>query len=220
MKIFNKVSAAVAAFLLFAGSAFSQTSTDLGNWTSLQLVKPFGDSYAMARLEHRSFENIGATECYFAMAGAGYNFTKWLKADLSYEYWQIPSAGDVTTQKGVACVTATLKREALAVSAREKYELAFTDGVAKGRLRSRLRAQYSLGSSAFTPYFMYEFFNGFGDTKWIKSLHYFGTDVKLGDHTSLDLFYMYHLFPGKGEIPGTSTLKACNVLGAGLTVVL
>lgn len=216
MTLSRHIFAALTALLLLSANAFAQSTTDLGSWCSLQLVKPLGDTYAMARLEHRSFEDIGATECYFAMAGGGYNFTKWLKADLSYEYWKIPSAGNLTTQKGVACVTATLKRDALAVSAREKYELAFTDGAAgpKGTLRSRLRAQYSLGSAAVTPYFMYEFFNGFGNTNWVRSLHYFGADVKLGGRSSLDLFYMYHLFPGAGEI------KACNVLGAGLTVVL
>lgn len=212
----RRILAALTALLLFTGNAFSQTSTDLGSWCSIQLVRSYGKPYAMARFEHRSYENIGATECYFAMAGAGYNFTKWLKADLSYEYWKLPVAGNIATQKGVACVTATLKRDALAVSAREKYELAFTEGAdgPKGTLRSRLRAQYSLSGTAFTPYFMYEFFNGFGDTKWIRSLHYFGTDIRLGDHTSLDVFYMYHLFPSAG------TIKACNVLGAGFTVIL
>ena len=118
----------LSALALFAAQASAQTSSDLGTWSSVQLVKSFGAPYAMARLEHRSYDNLRSTECWFAMAGAGYNFNSWLKGDLSYEYWQIPAAGGITQHKAVLCLTETLKREGLAVALREKYELAYNSG--------------------------------------------------------------------------------------------
>ena len=203
------------ALTLFCANAFAQASTDLGTWSSIQLVKSFGAPYAMARAEHRSYDHIGATECWFLMAGGGYNFNSWLKGDLSYEYWKIPSAGDMVQHKAVLCFTETLKREGLALALREKWELAYNPdaGSFSNTLRTRLRGQYKPADSIFTPYLMYEFFTNMGTGKWVRSLHYAGTEISLGGGHSLDLFYMFHLW---STAVGTS---ACNTLGVGYTFV-
>jgi len=203
----------LCAFALF--SAHAQSTSDLGTWSSIQLIKSFGAPYAMARLEHRSFDNIGATECWFAMAGAGTNFNNWLKGDLSYEYWSIPSAGDMVQHKAVLSLTETLKREGLAVALREKYELAYNPATKSfsNTLRTRLRGQYKAPQSKFTPYLMYEYFSSLDGKGWVRSLHYAGTEISLGGGHSVDLFYMYHLFD-KGGLVG-----ACHILGAGYNFV-
>ena len=205
----------LAAFAVFATQARSQTVSDLGTWSSIQLVKSFGAPYAMARLEHRSFDNISNTECWFAMAGGGYNFNKWLKGDLSYEYWRIPSAGDMVQHKAIFCLTQTLKREGLAVALREKYELAYNPGTESfsNTLRTRLRTQYRAPESIFTPYMMYEFFSSFDSGKWVRSLHYAGTEINLGGGHGLDFFYMFHLYD-KGGLSA-----ACHLLGIGYNLV-
>ena len=138
-----------SAFLLFSLNGNAQSTSDFGTWSSVQLVKSFGAPYAMARLEHRSFDNVHSTECWFAMAGGGYNFNKWLKGDLSYEYWSIPSAGNMVQHKAVLSFTETLKREGLAVALREKYELAYNPDAESfsNTLRTRLRAQYKAQDS-------------------------------------------------------------------------
>lgn len=193
--------------LIPAGRAGAQTGSDLGSWCSLMFVKAWEKPYMTARLEHRSFEKMSSTECWFAAVGAGYNFTKWLKADMGYEFWKIPSAGGVTVNKATLGVTASLVRDGLNVNIREKYEEAFSqDGSASGTLRSRLRAQYRIGSSRFSPYVMYEHFETIG-TGWQRSLHYAGAEIRLADHHVLDLYYLYHLFPSGGAT------KGCNVLG-------
>ena len=206
---------ALSALLLLSMQAGAQSVSDYGTWTSVQLVKSFGAPYAMARLEHRSFDHIRGTECWFAMAGGGYNFNNWLKGDLSYEYWSIPSAGDMVQHKAVLCLTETLKREGLAVALREKYELAYNPDAESfsNTLRTRLRAQYKAQDSVFTPYAMYEIFNSFDTGKWVRSLHYVGTEISLGGGHSLDFFYMYHLFDMAG------LTGACHLLGAGYTLV-
>ena len=212
----KKVLVTVLSILaISAAQASAQTSSDLGTWSSIQLVKSFGAPYAMARLEHRSFDHVRGTECWFAMAGGGYNFNNWLKGDLSYEYWRIPSAGDMVQHKAVLSLTETFKREGLALALREKYELAYNPGADSfsHTLRTRLRGQYKAQDSIFTPYLMYEFFSNISNGKWVRSLHYAGTEISLGGGHSLDFFYMYHLYD-KGGLTA-----ACHVLGAGYNFV-
>ena len=205
----------LSALVLLATQAAAQTVSDFGTWSSIQLVKSFGAPYAMARVEHRSYDHLNATECWFAMAGGGYNFNSWLKGDLSYEYWQIPAAGGIEQHKAVLCLTETLKREGLALALCEKYELAYTPGADSfsNTLRTRLRGQYKAPDSILTPYLMYEFFNSFDSGKWVRSLHYAGTEISLGKGHSLDFFYMYHLYD-KGGLTA-----ACHTLGIGYTFV-
>ncbi len=204
-----------SALALFAAQAAAQTVSDFGTWSSLQLVKSFGAPYAMARLEHRSYDHVSNTECWFAMAGGGYNFNSWLKGDLSYEYWSIPAAGNTIQHKAVLSFTETLKRDGLTLALREKYELAYNPGTKafSNTLRTRLRGQYKAPDSIFTPYLMYEFFSSFDTAKWVRSLHYAGTEISLGAGHSLDLFYLYHLFD-KGGLTA-----ACHLLGISYTFV-
>lgn len=212
----KKVLFIILSFLvLFSAQTNAQSVSDLGTWSSIQLIKSMGAPYAMARLEHRSFDNISDTECWFAMAGAGYNFNSWLKGDLSYEYWSIPSAGNMIQHKGVLTLNETLKREGLAVSLREKYELAFNPDTKSisNTLRTRLRGQYKAPDSAFTPYMMYEIFGSLDGKGWVRSLHYAGSEISLGGGHSLDLYYMYHLYDKAGMT------GACHVLGVGYVLV-
>ena len=74
-KVFILILSAIAVLSVKANA---QSVSDLGTWSSIQLVKSYGAPYAMARLEHRSYDNIQGTECWFAMAGGGYNFNSWL----------------------------------------------------------------------------------------------------------------------------------------------
>ena len=205
----------LSAIAVLSVKANAQSVSDLGTWSSIQLVKSYGAPYAMARLEHRSYDNIQGTECWFAMAGGGYNFNSWLKGDLSYEYWSIPSAGNMIQHKGVLSFTETIKREGLAVALREKYELAYNpeSGSISNTLRTRLRGQYKAADSIFTPYLMYEYFTNLSTGKWVRSLHYAGTEISLGKGHSLDLFYMYHLFDKGGQT------AACHLLGIGYVFV-
>ncbi len=199
----------LSALALCSTQAAAQVTSDLGTWSSIHVVKSFGPSFATARLEHRSYDHISNTECWFAMVGGGYSFNSWLKGDMGYEYWSIPSAGNLVQHKAVFGLTGTLKREGLAVSLREKYELAYNPAAETfgSTLRSRLRGQYRASGSILTPYAMYEMFNNLDNGKWVRSLHYAGTEISLGGGHALDLFYLYHLFEKGGQ------LAACHVLG-------
>ena len=223
---FPKLTAA-ALFALCLSAHPVMAQNDFGTWASIQAVKSIGSGgYAMARFEHRSYENASATESYFAMAGGGYNFCSWLKGDLSYEFWKLPSSGGATMHKGVACLTGTLRRDALAVILREKYEIAFRED-ATSTLRTRLRAQYRAESVPLTPYVMYEIFGGLSSSNagWVRSLHYAGTEVRLGQHSTIDVFYMYNLYyPVSGGAASSAATGGSvgtagrHVLGVGYVV--
>ncbi len=176
---------------------------DGGAWLTLQVNKSWQKPYAFVRLEHRSNNRFGSTEAIFTSIGGGYRFAPWLNADLSYEYWHI--SPQVKFHKAVLSCTGTLAGEGLSVSVKEKLEFAVNplDRAASFTLRSRLRAQYSIPGSIFRPYAMAEIFNW---SSWIRSLYYAGTELTIGSHHCIDLFYLYHL-PNGGQ--------PVHVLGAG-----
>ena len=60
---------------------------------------------------------------------------------------------------------------------------------------------------------MFEFFSSLDNGKWVRSLHYAGTEISLGAGHSLDFFYMYHLYD-KGGLTA-----ACHLLGFGYNFV-
>lgn len=210
MKIKNTILCLAAALVLGTTGISAQTN-DFGTWCSLQAIKIMGKGLATVRVEHRSYDKLSSTQNFFVVLGGAYNFTKWLQLEGGYEYWRIPAAGEMQSHRAVLGLIGTVRREGLAVSFRGKYELCFnTVGqTPTGDTRWRLKAQYTFSENSFRPYLMYEMFNGFGGKGWIRSLNYLGTEVSLDKHNSLDLFYMYHLYPT------ASGIGSCHLLGAG-----
>jgi len=197
----------LTAYLGLLVPTFAQSESDWGSWSAIQGTKVFDRSYVMLRGELRTMNNFSTTECWFVSAGGGYSITKWLKGELSYEFWKLPPLeGNPTVHKGVLAFTGILAKDNLAVLLREKYEFTYPEntGVVSNILRSRLRCQYKIGK--FTPYLMYEFFNDFEGHGWIRSLHYIGSEFTLGKKHTLDLFYMYHLYDIGGDTGARNTL--------------
>lgn len=170
---------------------------DAGAWLTLQANKGWQKSYAFARLEHRSCETFNATDAWFTSVGGGYKFTPWFKGDVSYEFWNVGQGTKI--HKAVFCGNATLAREGLAVSLKEKLEIAVNPAASSTSftLRSRLRAQYSVPGSCITPYAMAEVFSW---KDWIRSLNYAGCEIAINRHNVIDLFYMYHLPAGSQPV--------------------
>ena len=190
---FTKITAALAAAtVLFTAQPLR--ADDGGYWISLQLNKGWQNTYAFLRAEHRSFNDFSDTEAMFTALGFGYKFAPWFKADVSYEYWDINP--DIKIQKGVLTGNATLARDGLAVSIREKLEYAPKSST-QLTLRSRLRGQYSIPGTSITPYAMAEVFNW---DKWVRSLYYVGAEIKVWDHSMFDLYYLYHLPAGNQPV--------------------
>ena len=188
----NFISAMAAAAMLLC-FPFNMSADDSGSWLTVQANKSFAKSYAFLRLEHRSNHNFEDTEAMFLATGAGLRLTPWLNTDLSYELWDINP--DITFHKAVLAASATMVRDGLSVSIKEKLEFAVnpaTDATSF-TMRSRLRAQYRIPDSFFRPYAMAEIFNW---SSWIRSLYYVGTEFAIDKHSVFDLYYLYHLPSG------------------------
>ena len=174
-----------------------------GAWITLQVNKNWEKPYAFLRLEYRSNNNFRSNEAVFTSIGGGYTFALWLRADISYEFWKV--FPQVTLHKAVLSGNASLVRDGLTVSLKEKLEFAVNPATTATSftLRSRLRAQYRFPDSIFRPYLMAEIFSW---TAWIRSLNYVGTELAFDKHHCIDLFYMYHLPNGSQPV---------HVLGVG-----
>lgn len=183
-------------FILALAFATAARADDGGAWINLQANFGWDKVYGFARVENRTFNDFSDREASFLAVGAGYKFGSWFKADLSYEYWDIASG--VTFHKAVLTDNATLTRENLSVSIRQKLELAVNpaNSAKTLTLRTRLRGQYAFPNSHFRPYAMAETFNG---SAWVRSLYYLGTEIVFGNHSMLDMFYLYHVPAGSAQ---------------------
>lgn len=200
------LSAALVLLPFIAAGQTRDLPADFGSWVSVQATKSLGKGFVAVRAEHRSFEKMSATECWFLMADGGYKITPWLTADVSYEFWQI--AGK-PYHKAIGCVTGTLRQGNLSAALREKYEFCFsTHSASNSTLRSRLKVQYSIPESRFRPYISAEVFNW---DCWKRSLYYVGTDIVVSKHSSFDIFYLYHI-----QAAGPSV----NLIGLGYNLSL
>lgn len=190
--LMKKIVCVIAALVCLCSSAAAQNTSDLGAWLNLQATGSFGNAYALFRAEYRAKNGLKSTDSRFMVFAGGYRFTPWLSADLGYEMWGVNQS---TIHKGVLTVNGVLRRDALNVSLREKYELSFApDGSTGSCLRSRLRAQYSFAT--FRPYLASELFSW---AVWQRALFYVGTEIALSKHSTIDVFYCYHM--PNGAIP-------------------
>lgn len=191
---------------------------DFGMWNYAMAIKGWQNgAYATFRFEHRSFDNANSTEAWFLAAGGGYNFTKWLKADLGYEYWKIHRSTDA--HRIVGSATGTLKSGNWAFSLRERYEFSINPGSESTSqlIRSRVRAQYSFKNPlTVTPYLMFEVFNGLSNSPgWIRNLNYAGCELSFCEHHTFDIFYMYHLYNAQVPSAPKTVFAGIHILGIG-----
>lgn len=186
---------AAAALCFLPLSSYSQDKSDFGSWEYIQVIKSFSPkSYGLLRIEDRTKNNLHDTEVDFGVIGAGMSFTKWLKADLSYEFWSI--SPNMKTDKIVLTSQATMVRGGLVNSFRQKAEWTMPrDGGEDNMVwRSKFQSQYRIPDSGFSPYLAYEIFY---NKSWIRSLHYVGTEYAIRySPVSLDFFYLYHMRAG------------------------
>ncbi len=164
---------------------------DFGSWIDIQLNHKFSNEvYSAIRIEHRTKNNLKDISAWFVRPTIGYNFTSWLKADLSYDFLRTTTT---TTHRSLLGITGTLRQGNMSMSIKERWQYAYTpdDKKAAHTLRSKFTASYAIPNSIFQPYLAFEIFT---DKKWQKTRHYIGTDIKFSSHSSLDVYYLWHTF--------------------------
>ena len=187
---------AVVSLYLASVPAEAQEGEDntFGGWEFLEVNHDFGKSpfFATFYFEHDNYQ-YSRLECWYTRTTLGVKILPWLKADVAYDFIREPS---FLTHKAVADLTATLKQGGLKVSIRERYQHGWTPEIGEESdvLRSRLKVQYSIPGSKFSPYLAAEVFT-WGD-KWKKTRHYVACDYDISKAVQFEAYYLYYAFNG------------------------
>lgn len=200
-------------FLLFllstvtaVGQKKEQENNTFGGWEFLEISHSFKNSnwFASVYFEHDNYQ-YKRLECWYTRLTLGYKINSWLKTDVAYDFMQEPG---YITHRGVYDIAATLKQGNLSVSVRERFIHSWSPGINKHSnvLRSRLKAQYSIPNSRFSPYLAMEVFTW---DVWKKTRHYVGTIYEINKHIELECYYLYYTF---------ASSPAEHVLGIGLNM--
>ncbi len=192
--------------VLLSAPAVAQGSEDntFGGWEFFEVNHDFRNSpvFATFYYEHDNYQ-YKRLECWYTRTTLGVKILPWLKFDVAYDFIREPSW---LTHKAVADLTASLKQGGLKVSVRERYQHGWTPetGDQSDVLRSRLKVQYSIPGSRFSPYLAAEVFT-WGD-QWKKTRHYVACDYDISDAVQFEAYYLYYAFNG---------IPAEHVLGIG-----
>lgn len=191
---------------LLSVPAVAQESEDntFGGWEFFEVNHDFRNSpvFATFYYEHDNYQ-YKRLECWYTRTTLGVKILPWLKFDVAYDFIREPAW---LTHKAVADLTASLKQGGLKVSVRERYQHGWTPetGDQSDVLRSRLKVQYSIPGSRFSPYLAAEVFT-WGD-QWKKTRHYVACDYDISDAVQFEAYYLYYAFNG---------IPAEHVLGIG-----
>lgn len=211
MKWRKFITASAATMLLglstsvLAQEAETENNT-FGGWEFVEVYHNFKDSnwFGSIYFEHDNYQ-YKRLECWYTRLTVGYKITSWLKTDIAYDFMKEPG---YITHRGVYDLTATLKQGNLSVSLRERYIHSWSPSISKHSdvLRTRLKAQYSIPNSRFSPYLAVEVFTW---DVWKKTRHYVATTFEINDHFEIEGYYLYYTFSGA---------PAEHVLGIGLNM--
>ena len=201
----------VTLLVLIASLAQAQVKEDntFGGWEFLEVNHDFGKGpfFGSFYFEHDNYQ-YRRLECWYTRTTFGVKVLPWLKADVAYDFLREPSW---ITHKAVFDLTASLKQVGLKVSVRERYMHHWTPetGGQGDILRSRLKVQYDIPESRFSPYLAVEVFT-WGD-EWKKTRHYVACDYSISKSVELEAYYLYYAF---------NSLPAEHVIGTGINFYL
>ena len=176
-----------------------------GGWEFIEVNHDFGKGpfFGTFYFEHDNYQ-YRLLECWYTRTTLGVKVLPWLKADVAYDYLQEPS---FHTHKLNLDLTGTLKSGNLKVAVRERYVHSWTPALGEegNVLRSRLKVQYAIPDSRWSPYVAVEVFT-WGDS-WKKTRHYVACNYDFSDKVQFEAYYLYYAFHG---------VPAEHVIGLGL----
>ena len=206
MKKYDWLLAALLLLPAFSLRAQEQAEDNsFGGWEFVEIYHDFGKGpfFASFYFEHDNFQ-YQRFECWYTRTTVGVKILPWLKADVAYDFLREPAHH---SHRAVVDLTGTLRQGNLKASVRERYMHSWTPAT-KGQsdvLRSRLKVQYDIPNSHFSPYVAVEVFT-WGVT-WKKTRHYLACCYNINEHIQLEAYYLYYAF---------ATPPAEHVLGIGI----
>lgn len=179
-----------------------------GGWEFFEVYHDFGKTpfFGSFYFEHDNF-HYKYFDNWYTRTILGVKVLPWLKADVGYDFVKEPS---VLKHKLILDLTGTLKSGNFNVSLRERYMHTWrhSGGPQANELRSRLKVQYNVPGTRWSPYLAMEVIS-WGD--WIKTRHYVGSQYNFNDWLQLETYYIYYSHNGK---------PAQHILGIGLSFTL
>ena len=179
-----------------------------GGWEFFEVYHDFGKTpfFGSFYFEHDNY-HYKYFDNWYTRAILGVKVLPWLKADVGYDFVKEPS---VLKHKLILDLTGTLKSGNFNVSLRERYLHTWrhSGGPQANELRSRLKVQYNVPDTRWSPYLAMEVIS-WGD--WIKTRHYVGSQYNFNDWLQLETYYIYYSHNGK---------PAQHILGIGLNFTL
>lgn len=178
--------------LPYASTAQEAEKASYGSLTYADINHKFGGSgwFSTLHLEHNSLR-FETTSLVYARTIVGYNFNKWLQADVAYDLMRMPNS--VTVHRAVLDITGTVKTGDFKLSLRERYlhDWKPSLGTQGNMVRSRFKFQYDIPNSRFSPSIAIEMFSW--GLKWDKTRTFFTCLTKLNDHFYLDISYIWYI---------------------------
>ena len=153
-----------------ASASEKEENNTFGGWEFVEVNYNFKKAPLFATLyfEHDNYQ-YQRLECWYLRTMFGWKINSWLKADVAYDFMQEPG---FVTHRAVADIQGTLKSGNFKVSIRERYIHSWSPEINKRSnvLRSRLKVQYAIPDTKFSPYLAAEVFTW--GTTWKKTRHY------------------------------------------------
>jgi hypothetical protein len=197
------------AFVFSLSVAAQESEVDdnsFGGWEFIEVSYLFKNSgwFTSFYFEHDNYQ-YKRLECWYTRFTLGYKINSWLKTDVAYDFMQEPTH---ITHRGIYDITATLKQGNLSISLRERFVYSWSPSISKQSnvLRSRIKTQYFIPNSRFSPYLAVELFTW---DVWKKTRHYVATTYRINDYLEIEGYYLYYTF---------ATSPAEHVLGIGLNM--
>ena len=179
---------------IFNCKAQSADYSDLGSWLAVSVSRPFNERFsATVRLEQRTKDDFQGLNQIYSRASIYYKPSDWLRIDQQFDWAYTPSGNRIRYVPGLRVSHKT--ERGISMYLRQWYMHTWYPGQSKasvGTLRTKAGLSHPVGEKGLTPHLDYEIF--YWDA---VSQHrfYAGARVRLSKETSLDLFYLYQLFP-------------------------
>lgn len=168
----------------------AQDRDDFGIWSQIDLGTRISDRWSGGLwFEHRSKENARTLDCALVMPYVSYRPGKHILLNYASEFITTLSGWYITCRPSA---TLLLGDGDLSFALRELpiYEYACAKGSGKWTLRTRGKVSYAIPQTRLKPYMSCELFTA---RHWEKTRYYLGTTWSFGDHSTLDLFYLYYV---------------------------
>lgn len=181
-------------FLLFANYALAQDGHDWCSWTGVALnyrISP--DLRIMSKAQVRTKDDFSKFERFFINSGVGYKVLPRLELRAVVAYHRRSSSkGEFNAYRYHLGSEASWKRGGFRFQWRERFQHTFALNDDEMMIRSRLKFDYTVPATIFTPYFSVETFNDiesddFFDANRIRYIP--GLKMKLTDMYFMSVFY-------------------------------